>query len=73
MELIAYCTSIKCASKSHQFYKKIMSIKYVPKSCNNCPDCGSSLFWQRAKNKRTPESIKQDRIRNSLNGSICVD
>jgi hypothetical protein len=38
----AYCNSLKCGGHNPENYVK----KDVTIHTNNCPDCGSALFWK---------------------------
>lgn len=48
--IVAFCTSDNCAKKSRRndnVYTKYGTIKNVPRSAIDCPDCKSALYWQR--------------------------
>lgn len=56
MEYKALCSSSKCTKSSNAARVRFV-IKDVPKTKTTCPDCGSSLFW----NKMNTE-LKQQKV-----------
>lgn len=61
--MIAYCYSKRCAKNQ---YTTKPTVKDVPKTCVDCPDCQSTLVWVKSNNylgarRKTSEKLEESR------------